>query len=464
MHSELLELCGFSPEEAEKEGSRVDRAFQIAGISAEDVKQAEARIKRYYDIELTGMRKLLGVWLKEFVDAVLSKEEGKKVLYYSFPPVSHFAAAMALMSPEVYAVVPELLVEFVLGAMFGKIRPVLEEAEKYWLPPGHGHCPMLQARLGSLLKGIFPVPDLLVPSCIACEQAPETDEIIAELFDVPVAHVDSRGDSQGENWPYVEPWRIQYMVAELKDAAKMIEKVTGHEMTDEVIVRGIAGFNSMGGYISKIQMLRKKEPQPLSMKDFHLLSETRTTCGRRAIQEGPEAAAILVKEIEQRVNRGIGVMEKGAPRVAIIIADYENPSQIAVIEKAGLNAILSSTEITEAERAKPTPKDVWEQIADAALSRPSRHSAMAFIKVIKSLSREYEVDGVILASLARCRVYCVFPLKTKEVIEAELGIPAIAPEHDPWDSREFTPELFRSRVEPFAEMLKERKGSQSIER
>jgi len=463
MYSEFLSLCGFELEEMGKESPRVERAFEIARISAEDVKQAEGRIRKYYDVELTGIRKLLGVWVKEFVDAVLAKEEGKKVIYYSYPPVSQFAASMALMAKDVYAVVPELLVEFVLGAIFGKISSVLEEAEKFWLPPGQGHCPMLQCRLGSILKGIFPVPDLLVPAGITCEQAPETDEIIGGLYNIPIAHLDSRGDSQGDNWPYVEPWRIEYFIQEMKDAAKVVEQITGHELTDEIISRGITGFDRMAGAIKRVQELRKKEPQPLSLKDFHLLSEARMTCGRRATTEGPSAADILVGEIEQRVERGMGIIEKGAPRVAIVMADYENPSQIEVIEKAGLNAILYSTEVTEAEKAKPKPADVWEQIADSTLSRPSRHSATAFIKVMTSLAREFSVDGVILAALARCRAYAIFPLKAKEVIERELGIPAIAPEHDPWDSREFTPEQFRSRVEPFAEMLKERKKTKSIE-
>ena len=55
------------------------------------------------------------------------------------------------------------------------------------------------------------------------------------------------------------------------------------------------------------------------------------------------------------------------------------------------------------------------------------------------------------------RAYNIFPRKAKEVIEKELGIPVLALEQDSIDSREYTAERFRTRVEPFAELLKDRK-------
>ena len=66
MYSEFLRLCGFSLEEIKKDQSRIDKAFKTWGITAEDVKRAEERIKRYFDLELTGMYKIRRLWIKEF--------------------------------------------------------------------------------------------------------------------------------------------------------------------------------------------------------------------------------------------------------------------------------------------------------------------------------------------------------------------------------------------------------------
>ena len=68
MYAEFLYLCGFASDEMKEESPRVERAFEIAGIGAEDVKRAEERLKRYYDVRLNGVRKLLGIWVKEFVE------------------------------------------------------------------------------------------------------------------------------------------------------------------------------------------------------------------------------------------------------------------------------------------------------------------------------------------------------------------------------------------------------------
>jgi len=86
MYSEFLGLCGFESEEIKQEESRVRKAFEILDIEPEDISQAAERITNFFDIELLGIRKALGIWLKELIDMVLAKEEGKKIVYASFPP------------------------------------------------------------------------------------------------------------------------------------------------------------------------------------------------------------------------------------------------------------------------------------------------------------------------------------------------------------------------------------------
>ena len=53
-YDELLKLCAFEPEKIEKERPRIDKTFQKLGLTAEDMKNAEERVKQYFDLELTG--------------------------------------------------------------------------------------------------------------------------------------------------------------------------------------------------------------------------------------------------------------------------------------------------------------------------------------------------------------------------------------------------------------------------
>ena len=75
MYSEFLELCGFQPEEIERERPRIRQAFDQFGIDKDDIDRGISRIREYYAIELQGVRRLLGVWVRELVDLALAGEE-----------------------------------------------------------------------------------------------------------------------------------------------------------------------------------------------------------------------------------------------------------------------------------------------------------------------------------------------------------------------------------------------------
>ena len=63
---ELLSLCGFDQAESAALLPRVQQVFTRVGLTAEDVRVAKSRITTYYDLELRGVRKLLGLFLKDF--------------------------------------------------------------------------------------------------------------------------------------------------------------------------------------------------------------------------------------------------------------------------------------------------------------------------------------------------------------------------------------------------------------
>lgn len=457
MYSELLELCGFEPAEAEKEKPRIDKAFKIWGITAEDVKRAEERIKRFFDLELAGMRKIRGIWLKEFVDMTLAKEEGKKVVYSSFPPIGQITGAMAIMSDKVYCSVPEPIMMTVMGQYFGKLGPILEQAEKSWLPPGQAHCPFLQTRLACILGGMVPMPDLLTAVGIICEQAGKTDEIIQYLHGVPVVHVDSSNDELGARWPYPDPRRVRYLTQELKNVPKVVQQVIGLELSEEAINQGNREWSGLRSAFDRLQELRAKaDPLPLSEKDWQNVFEVVMVCSGRAVREGVAAVNTLFEEVKERINHGVGVLEKGAPRVVNAFAHSSDPSVTEVLEKAGIASVINGF-TPSADSLPGDYESVWEEIATKTLAGGSHASSALMITQLKEHCQEWNVDGLIVAALVKCRVNDIFPRKAKEVIEKELGIPVLAIEFDNLDSREYTAEYLRTRVQPFAEMLKDRK-------
>jgi benzoyl-CoA reductase/2-hydroxyglutaryl-CoA dehydratase subunit BcrC/BadD/HgdB len=135
-----------------------------------------------------------------------------------------------------------------------------------------------------------------------------------------------------------------------------------------------------------------------------------------------------------------------------------DPAVTGVVEDLGL-AIAVTTRSGVWDKV-PSPYDsIWEKAADQNLRRGSRHSTASMINELKDIARTYQVDGLILDVLAKCRVHTFYPLKAKEVIEKELGIPVLVIEHDHYDTRDYSAEHYQSRIEPFAEILKARKAA-----
>jgi hypothetical protein len=76
-YDSVFRLCGYEPREIEEQRPRIERAFGKLEFTPEDFDRAEERVREYFDIELAGIRKMLGLWLQSLVDVVLAREEGR---------------------------------------------------------------------------------------------------------------------------------------------------------------------------------------------------------------------------------------------------------------------------------------------------------------------------------------------------------------------------------------------------
>ena len=84
------------------------------------------------------MRKIFRLIVREFVDSMLVREEGKtKVLYGCMAPNYEIIGAAAMSgSREVYSANHYWAYMVVGGCIFDKMVPVFEAAEKMWLKAG----------------------------------------------------------------------------------------------------------------------------------------------------------------------------------------------------------------------------------------------------------------------------------------------------------------------------------------
>ncbi|MFC1822076.1 2-hydroxyacyl-CoA dehydratase [Thermodesulfobacteriota bacterium] len=453
MYSELLELCGFEQEEIRKEQSRVKEAFHILGIEQEDVDTGKKRIETFFDVDLQGIRKTLGLWIKELIDMVLARQEGKKIVYTSFPPVSEISAALALASEEIYCCAPEIVLSNTLNLIFNKINPVLEAAESHGLAPGIAFCSYLQTRLGAIVKGIIPKPDLLIPSSYMCDLTPETDQILHEGYHIPVSYIDNIMDVKGDDWPNIDPRKVKYLAHEMKNAVEKFTQLFGCKIPESDIRQAIHMRDKLAQPTNEIMMLTQADPVPLGQNNFSIVGLLAASCIRRALTEGVEVMELLRQELDERVRAGKGVLLKGAPRVLLTMAPHD-PTFIALIESLGLAITGTAGAPTPSSSGPSAYTSFWDRIAEGLMKkRGGQYSSWGYILQLKELADLWDVDGLIFWTHYSCRQYSIFPLKAKEIIEKELNIPVILLEGDYCDFRVHNTETMKTRLETFAEVL-----------
>jgi benzoyl-CoA reductase/2-hydroxyglutaryl-CoA dehydratase subunit BcrC/BadD/HgdB len=459
-YDELLKLCGYEPEEIEGERPRIEKVFEKLEFTPEDIDRGEKRVRQYFDIELNGIRKMLGLWVKSLIDLVLAREERRKIIYCAAPPFSQVASAMVMVSEDIYVVSPEVTLSQTVGGIFDRLGSILETAEGDLLPAGLAYCAGLQTRLGAIIKGVIPVPDLLVSSGFVCDETPKLDEMVSLMYGVPVAYIDGVNDAVEENWPQISDRRIEYLAQEARDALAKFKEVTGYTVTEEVSRRANERSADLLARSKRVlELIRNADPTPMSFVDIGIAFRLATRVANTttvSIDTGG-MVDLLYREIKERVDRGEGVLPKGAPRIAIGLS-WSEPTSVSMIEKAGLVVLVDMTTTTEVERIPRSKyEDYWERSSESALC----FCGIKFAAKVKQICKEWAVDGAILNYPVGCRDLCISPVKSQEVIMKELGIPVLLLECDHIDTRNYSAEAMRGRVEAFAEMLKAAKAAKA---
>lgn len=458
----LLKLCGFKGEEISGEGSRIERAFERLEIGPDDIPAAEDWIMRNHDVQLLGVRTLLGARLKELIDLVWAKDEGKKVVYYGFPTIQGPGMSIRAAAPDkIYSGCPDVVLCHTMGQIFNKLTPILEAGEENGLPPGHGLCTLQTIRTGALAKGIIPVPDLALTSSYYCDAGSKNDELLHQRYGHPAIYVDGSMDSRWGEYPDYLPERVEFLGAQLEGLFAGVRKILGVEVTRDAWDKAMSISRHLFAGIARSDELIKADSMPVSQAEIGLATWLASGCTGRAMAEGPLAIDILNQEIRKRVEEGIGVVEKGAPRVMTLITSYSDASITRMMENEGLAvcATLFST---------PPPKSgtqrshdsLGKTIAEREMRIGFFHSSYGKVQRTAKAVEELKIDGIIWNYQFNCRPLSLTSHLMKSWLEKNLGIPTLSLEMDSFDSRSYSAASLRTRVETFADMLRARKASE----
>lgn len=462
----LLKICGFEDEEIARERPRIAKAFRKLELGPEDMKRAEIWVRQNHEVTLMGVRKVLRLWLKELIDLLAARDEGKRLVYFGFPTIAGPAAAIASASEEIFCISPDTVLCFTLGEIFNKLNPILEAGEENGLPPGHGLCTLQTIRVGGMAKGIIPIPDLALASSYYCDMGSKADELLHERYGHPAAYVDGSMDSRWGEFPNYLPERVELLSGQLEKIFDRVKEILGIEVTQEARHEGASRSREFNTALNElVELMKMADPQPISLVEVELARRLTTgSTSRRIITEGPEAIATLSQEVRGRIERGIGIVEKDAPRTAILGTSFSDPSIIRMMENLGLSIPFSVFGLVMARVRKATPFISGEIQAKQEMERGLFHSNYGLIKWAADIAHESNIDGIIWNYHFNCRPLAQPSHLFKQFFEKETGIPVLSLESDWYDSRNYSAASLRTRVETFAEMLRARKASAAVKK
>jgi benzoyl-CoA reductase/2-hydroxyglutaryl-CoA dehydratase subunit BcrC/BadD/HgdB len=331
------------------------------------------------------------------------------------------------------------------AAALGLSQDAIHSAESGCYSPDI--CSFYRCAIGLDMERLLPAPDIMVSASHLCEGAAKSFQNVARsygcehyLLDVPYHHTEKSR---------------RYVAGQLRELAEIIAKKQGKAVAKEKMAGALRLANESRDYQLKINELRKASWCPLSAEDA-----TSYIPDMRFFSPGSEAGVrffqALHDEIKARVSSGRGVVVN--QRFKLLWLHYVRPYYpneiVRYLESNG--AAVTFNEAGYVYWPPFDPENPYESLADKVLSVPNGGPLERRAELALKLAQEYQVDGVIHFSHRGCRQSCGGEYVIRDVMRQK-EIPMLVLDGDAIDSRNYSKEPTRLRLEAFLEMLEARK-------
>ena len=324
---------------------------------------------------------------------------------------------------------------------------------QFWVPDGEkvlpkSTCPLIKASIGARLGKTCPffrLADMYVGET-TCDGKKKAWEILGE--DVPMHIMDIPQMKRPED---IERW-----AGEIKKFAKVVEDLTGNQITIETLNAAIKTVNEKRKAMARVYDARKAEKLPISGKDALLMSQI-------AFFDDPARCAQmcnkLADELEQRIEDGVTVFPVGTKRIMLTGTPLAIPNWKLhhIVETSGA-AVVCEEMCTGTRYFENLVEEDCKTLDEAYMALAQRYmktNCACFtpntgrIDDLLRLAKEYKVDGVIDVNLKFCCLYDIEGYHVERAMKAA-GIPVLGIETDYTDT---DAEQLKTRVQAFVEML-----------
>jgi benzoyl-CoA reductase/2-hydroxyglutaryl-CoA dehydratase subunit BcrC/BadD/HgdB len=328
-----------------------------------------------------------------------------------------------------------------LAAKLGHSRQAITCAEAGGYSPDT--CSFYRCAMGLDMEGLIPRPDVIVSTSYLCDGSVKFFYNISQLYGCEYYLLDI---------PYHNSKKaIRYLASQLEELASIIVKKQKKSLDLDKLVKALRLSNEAREYMLKINQLRRAVPCPLSGSDaigyvldmyfFGFGSET-----------GVRFFKTLYEELKTSVDFGQGAVAEEKYRLLWLhhIRPYYPNEIISYLEAMGASVCFG-----EANHVYWEPLAVdkpFESLAAKMLSNPGGGPLERRSDLALELAQRYDVNGVIHFSHWGCRQSCGGEYIIRDLMRQK-GVPMLILDGDGTDSRNYSREQTKLRLQAFLEML-----------
>ncbi|MFX1500834.1 MAG: double-cubane-cluster-containing anaerobic reductase [Promethearchaeota archaeon] len=310
-------------------------------------------------------------------------------------------------------------------------------------------CALIKSALGFGIGNICPyyaITDILIGET-TCDGKKKAWEVMGKYKPIYIVET-----PQCKNRPQAKA----HFLEELKGLILKIEELTGNKLNAENLKISMEKIKAKRKQLRRVYETRKSDPVPISGKDALLVSQI-------AFYDDPDRQIQMVgklaDELEERMKKHAGVVEKGAKRILVSGTPMAIPNWKLhhLVESKGAVIVAEETCTgtryfdSEYEIKGETLDELLEVIAERYLGincacfTPNKGRKEDILRLVK----DYNVDGVILYTLNFCQPYDVEAIGLEKELKKE-GIPVLSVSTDYSSEDEGS---LSTRIEAFLEML-----------
>jgi bcr-type benzoyl-CoA reductase subunit B len=299
--------------------------------------------------------------------------------------------------------------------------------------------------------GRLPKPDLLFASNNICQTVVYWYRALAEYWGIPLIILDTPYNFKG-----ITGTSISYMVRQLEEMIALLEQVSGRPFNYRKLqeITRISKETSLTW--GEVLSTMKAHPSPMTIFDafYHLAP----IVSLRGLPVALEYYRALLVELKARVARGVGAVMNEHKRlmwdnIAIWhkVRDFSN-----LFAEHGMSFVTATytyawTEtITYIDENRPL-ESMAKCYGLVILNNNLNHR----LELMERLIKEFRVDGLVIHSARSCKPYSVGQYDLKRLLTERLKIPSVVLEADIADSRVYSEEQVRVRLEAFFETLED---------